>query len=139
MQSRLRACTQNSYAAAICSSESISSDGTRSGEIQVLRVPRDRIPMPPDDGAVPKLVFSIQPGDARFDPPAAIRFPNVDGLPPGRVLALTSFDHDLGAYVVVGTAQVDDDGAFVASEPGQGIVRGGWHFALPPDPTRRRQ
>lgn len=107
-------------------------DGSTSGEVQVVRVNRDKIPMLPPDGTAPRLAFSIQPGDVVFDPPAPIRFPNLEGRAPGEVVKLFSFDHDVGEFVTVGTAQVTADGAFVASEPGQGIVKGGWHLTPPP-------
>ncbi len=45
-------------------------------------------------------------------------YPNTDGLPPGAVVEISSFDHDLGQYVSVGTATVSEDGSTITSDPG---------------------
>jgi hypothetical protein len=107
---------------------------SRTGNVQVITVHNDKIPMLPSDGALPTLTFAIMPHTARFDPPAPIRMPNVDGREAGEVLQLYSYDHDLGMFVVVGTATVSEDGQEIVSEHGQGIIKGGWHY-IPPGPT----
>ncbi len=38
-----------------------------------------------------------------------------------------SFDHDLGQFVSIGTASVSEDGLVIRSDPGVGILKGGWH------------
>jgi hypothetical protein len=38
-----------------------------------------------------------------------------------------SFDHDLGSFVSIGPATVSEDGTVVTSDPGVGVVKGGWH------------
>jgi hypothetical protein len=101
------------------------------GNVQVIRVHRDKIPMTPPDGTLPSIAFAIMPATAHFDPPAPIRFPNVEGRAPGEVVTIYSFDHDLGEFVGVGSATVTEDGQEIASEPGQGIVKGGWHLVPP--------
>ena len=50
-----------------------------------------------------RLAFAILPAGVSFSPAAAIRFPNVDGRKPGEVVAIFSFDHDIGEFVQVGT------------------------------------
>ncbi len=107
--------------------------GSNTGVVQVIRVHRDKIPMVPPDGTLPSLSFAIMPAAAHFDPPAPIRFPNIEGRAPGEIVTIYSYDHDLGAFVGVGTAQVSEDGLELRSEPGQGIVKGGWHL-VPPAP-----
>jgi hypothetical protein len=104
------------------------------GTVQVIRVHNDKIPMVPPEGTAPSIALAIMPADAQFDPPAPIRFPNVEGRAPGEIVTIYSYDHDLGAFVGVGTAQVSEDGLEVASGPGQGIVKGGWHL-IPPTPA----
>jgi hypothetical protein len=42
--------------------------------------------MPPPNGMNPKIVFTIQPEDVRFDPPAPIVYPNVYGYPDGKIM-----------------------------------------------------
>jgi hypothetical protein len=106
--------------------------GSRSGTISVTAVHADKIPMAPGGGMQPRLIVTIQPAGARFDPPAAITFPNVDGLPPGSVTELFSFDHDLGAFVSIGTGTVSEDGLLLRSDPGFGVVQAGWHCGAPP-------
>ena len=111
-------------------------DSGTSGSVSVSQVHKDRVPMPPPNGMNPKIVFTIQPEDVRFDPPAPIVYPNVYGYPPGKIVNLYSFDHDLGQWVSIGTGSVTEDGAFIASDPGVGIIHGGWHFPEPPpEPT----
>ena len=99
-------------------------DGTQTGSVSVTQVHRDKVPMPPPNGLNPKLVFTIQPAGAIFDPPAPISYPNVEGGLPGEIVDLYSFDHDLGQWVVIGTGTVSEDGAFINSDPGVGIIEG---------------
>src|SRR5260221_5866890 len=53
--------------------------------------------------------------------------PNVDGLSPGEITEMYSFDHDLGSFVAIGTGTVSKDGSVIKSDPGVGIIKGGWH------------
>ncbi len=43
-----------------------------------------------------------------------------------------SFDHDLGQFVSIGTGTVSDDGMVLASDPGVGIIKAGWHCGCAP-------
>jgi hypothetical protein len=101
--------------------------GSRSGVVSVTIVHNDKVPMVPNFGQQPQLIVTIQPAGARFDPPARLTLPNVDGLAPGRVTEMYSFDHDLGHFVSIGPATVSDDGTMIVSNPGVGIVKAGWH------------
>jgi len=114
-------------------------NGSREGFITVTYVHTDKVPMTPNLGQQPDFVVTIQPPGVRFDPPAPVAFPNVAGLPPGRVLELMSFDHDVGRFVSIGTGSVSRDGATIASDPGIGIIKGGWHATpgLPPTGAAR--
>ena len=87
----------------------------------------DKVPMPPNFGQQPRFVITIQPGGAHFDPPARVTFPNVDGLAPGQVTELYSFDHDLARFVGIGPGTVTGDGTRIVSDPGVGIAKAGWH------------
>jgi len=102
-------------------------DGTRRGTVSVTVVHADKVPMVPNFGQQPRFIVTIQPPGARFDPPARVTHPNVDGLPPGHVTELYSFDHDMGSFVATGTATVSEDGTQLVSDPGTGILKGGWH------------
>ena len=106
--------------------------GTRSGVVSVTAVHADRVPMAPGAGMQPRLIVTIQPGGAHFDPPAKLTLPNVDGLAPGTVTELFSFDHDIGEFVAIGTGTVSEDGLVVQSDPGFGILEAGWHCGAPP-------
>ncbi len=108
--------------------------GRRSGTITVTPVHSDKVPMPPNFGQQPRFVITIQPGGAHFDPPARVAFPNVDGLAPGQVTELYSFDHDLARFVGIGPGTVTGDGTRIVSDPGVGIAKAGWHGGG--DPTR---
>jgi hypothetical protein len=95
--------------------------------VSVTAVHSDKVPMVPNFGQQPRLIVTIQPAGARFDPPAKLTLPNVEGLEPGEVTELYSFDHDLGHFVSIGPGTVTADGALIVSNPGVGIVKAGWH------------
>ncbi|HUG74074.1 MAG TPA: carboxypeptidase regulatory-like domain-containing protein [Acidimicrobiia bacterium] len=101
--------------------------GGRSGLVSATVVHSDKVPMVPNFGQQPRLIVTIQPAGARFEPPAELSIPNVDGLAPGEVTEMYSFDHDLGHFVSIGPATVSDDGTIVTSNPGVGILKAGWH------------
>ena len=100
-------------------------DGTRSGVLCVTVVDPDKIPMIPNFGQQPRFIATIEPPGVLFDPPAPITIPNLDGLAPGQVTEIYSFDHDLGQFVSIGTGTVSDDGTVIASDPGVGIIKSG--------------
>ncbi len=102
-------------------------NGSKSGVVSATMVHSDRVPMTPNFGQQPRLIVTIQPAGARFDPPARLTLPNVEGLAPGEVTDYYSFDHDLGHFVSIGPGTVSEDGSFVDSNPGVGIVKAGWH------------
>lgn len=101
--------------------------GSRSGVISATVVHGDRVPMVPNFGQQPRFIVTIQPPGAAFEPPARLSLPNVDGLAPGEVTELYSFDHDLASFVSIGPGTVAEDGAVLTSNPGVGIIRAGWH------------
>jgi Glucodextranase, domain B/Bacterial Ig-like domain len=101
--------------------------GSRSGVVSVTVVHNDRVPMVPNFGQQPRLIVTIQPAGARFDPPARLTLPNVEGLTPGAVTEMYSFDHDLGHFVSIGPATVSEDGSVITSNVGVGVIKAGWH------------
>lgn len=101
--------------------------GSRSGVVSATLVHVDKVPMVPNFGQQPRFIVTIQPAGARFDPPARLTMPNVDGFAPGQVTELYSFDHDLGHFVSIGPATVSNDGQRIVSNPGVGILKAGWH------------
>ncbi len=104
------------------------------GPLMLTQIPADRVPMPPPDGSAPTLFSTLQPANIHFDPPVRMQLPNVEGLSPGQVIEIFSFDHDLEEFISVGPGTVTADGAFLVSDPGFGIVKSGWHGASPPPP-----
>jgi hypothetical protein len=38
-----------------------------------------------------------------------------------------SYDHDLAAFVAIGSATVSADGSLITSDPGIGVMKAGWH------------
>lgn len=106
-------------------------DGSKEGRISVTPVNMNQVPMTPPDGLQPLMPFTIQPHGARFDPPAPISFPNVNGSPPGAEVEIYSYDHDLDEFVSIGLGTVSSDGQVVESNPGVGIIKAGW-TVMPP-------
>lgn len=102
-------------------------DGSNEGFISVTQVHADKMPMEPPNGLQPRFIITIQPPGAVFDPPAPITIPNVDGLAPGDITEMYSFDHDMGQFVSIGTGTVSEDGTVIASDPGVGVIKAGWH------------
>jgi hypothetical protein len=108
--------------------------GGRTGTVSATLVHADRIPMAPGFGQQPNFIVTIQPPGVHFDPPARLTLPNTDGLAPGASTEMYSFDHDLGQFVTIGSATVSDDGSVITSDPGVGIIKGGWHAGGDPVP-----
>ncbi len=106
----------------------------RPGKVTVTQVHSDRIPMAPADGLQPTLILTIQPPNVAFDPPAQIAYPNSEGLTPGEITEMYSFDHDLGRFVSTGPGTVSEDGSVIRSNAGFGVVKGGWHCGGPSRP-----
>jgi hypothetical protein len=98
-------------------------------------VHNDKIPMPPGFGQQPRFIATIQPSGTIFDPPAPMCIPNLDALPPGQKAEMYSFDHDMGQFVSIGPGTVSDDGLSLCSDPGIGLLKGGWHCGGNPQPT----
>jgi hypothetical protein len=101
--------------------------GSRSGCLTVTPVNGDKVPMSPGFGQQPRFVVTIQPVGTVFNPPAKLTLPNVDGLAPRQVTEMYSYDHDLAAFVAIGTGTVSEDGSLIASDPGVGVIKAGWH------------
>jgi hypothetical protein len=102
-------------------------DESTEGLVNVTQVNSDKVPMVPPDGMQWPIVVTIQPATVHFDPPAPFTLPNLEGIPPGGKVEMYSFDHDLGDFVSIGTGTVSEDGSVVRSDPGFGVVKGGWH------------
>lgn len=101
--------------------------GSKQGCITVTPVNGDKVPMAPGFGQQPRFIVTIQPVGTTFNPPAPITLPNVDGLRPKAVTEMYSYDHDLGMFIAIGTGTVSDDGSVIASNPGVGVLKAGWH------------
>lgn len=109
--------------------------GARAGCVSVTPVNGDKVPMAPGFGQQPRFVVTIQPVGTVFNPPARITLPNVDGLAPRQVTEMYSYDHDLAAFVSIGTGTVSEDGSLIASDPGVGVIKAGWHCGGNPNPV----
>lgn len=107
--------------------------GSRQGCVTVTPVNGDKVPMSPGFGQQPRFIVTIQPVGTKFDPPAPMTLPNVDGLKPNAVTEMYSYDHDLGMFVAIGTGTVSADGSVIASNPGVGVLKAGWHCGGDPN------
>ena len=94
--------------------------------------------MPPPDGVIPSVAWTLQPAGVHFDPPAQLTLPNSDGLLPGSIIEIYQFDHDIFEFVSVGRATVSEDGLTMTTDPGFGVSRTGWG-APRPRPRRPTQ
>jgi hypothetical protein len=108
-------------------------NGQKSGQLSVTPVNASKIPMPPPNGMQPQFIVTIQPVGAQFDPPAPLSLPNVDGHPPGAQVEMYSYDHDLEEFVSIGLGTVSSDGSVIASNPGVGVIKAGWHCGSQPN------
>ena len=109
--------------------------GSRQGCVTVTPVNGDKVPMSPGFGQQPRFIVTIQPVGTKFDPPAPMTLPNVDGLKPNAVTEMYSYDHDLGMFVAIGTGTVSTDGSVIVSNPGVGVLKAGWHCGGDPNTT----
>ncbi|MGK0189489.1 MAG: alpha-tubulin suppressor-like RCC1 family protein [Verrucomicrobiales bacterium] len=113
-------------------------NGTRGGMVGIAPVDPDRLPGALPDGLKFPLVITVQTdGATNFDQPVPVKFPNLPDpvtgeiLSPGSKSALWSFNHDSGAWGIVGPMTVTPDGRHIASDPGIGILAPGWHGSQP--------
>lgn len=107
-------------------------DGSREGLISVTAVNAGTVPMAPPNGMQPQFIVTIQPTGTKFDPPARLTLPNFDGHAPGAQAEMYSYDHDLEEFVTIGLGTVSEDGSVIASNPGVGVIKAGWHCGSQP-------
>lgn len=114
-------------------------NGTRGGKVGITPVSPDRLPGPLPSGLQFPLVITVQTdGALNLDRPAPVCFPNLpdpgtgEPLRPGEKNYLYSFNHKKGEWEAIGAMTVSQDGRFICSDPGVGIVQPGWHGSGPP-------
>lgn len=107
-------------------------DGSKEGNISVTTVNASKVPMAPPNGMQPQFIVTIQPAGAKFDPPAPLTLPNVDGHAPGAQVEMFSYDHDLEEFVAIGLGTVSKDGTLIKTNPGVGVIKAGWHCGAQP-------
>lgn len=107
-------------------------DGSKEGYISVTPVNANKVPMAPPNGMQPQFIVTIQPTGAKFDPPAPLTLPNVDGHLAGAQVEMFSYDHDLEEFVTIGLGTVSEDGTVVNTNKGIGVIKAGWHSGAQP-------
>ena len=100
--------------------------------VSLNQVHVDDIPMQPEDGVAPPFAWTLQPGEATFDPPVSVTYPNIAGLPPGAVAYFLSFNHDTSRFDIVASGSTSPDGSTITSDPDDGIAVAGWGCNCPP-------
>ena len=105
---------------------------TNTALVSLNQVHHDQIPMPMPDGASPPFAWTLQPGGAHFDPPIAIEYPNMSGLPAGAIAYFLSFNHDTERFEIVASGHVTPDASTILSDPGAGLTIAGWGCNCPP-------
>ena len=115
-----------------------SDDGNKGGSVGIAPVEPDRLPSPLPEGLELPLVITVQTdGPTNFDRPVPVTFPNLpdpvtgEKLGPGEKSALWSFNHDTGKWEIVGPMTVTEDGNFVETDAGVGLLQPGWHGTRP--------
>lgn len=88
----------------------------RTGLLNMVRIPKHRLPGGMPGGQVSDVVFSIQPSGIRFDPPARITLPNDDGFLPGEQVPIMQVNPDTGSWEQVGTGTVNAAGKVIVSD-----------------------
>lgn len=107
-------------------------DGKKTGRLSVTSVNASKIPMAPPNGMQPQFIVTIQPIGAKFDPPAKLSLPNVDGHKSGAQVEMYSYDHDLEEFVSIGLGTVNAEGSVIISNNGVGVIKAGWHCGSQP-------
>ncbi|HED35403.1 MAG TPA: hypothetical protein ENJ08_14500, partial [Gammaproteobacteria bacterium] len=113
-------------------------DGTNvqgSIDVSATPVPLSELPMalPASAGANAGSFVTIQPPTATFDPALDLTIPNDQGLPPGTLVDIYSFDHDLNDWVNRSAESgnqgvVSADGTLIEAK--NVISKGGWNGPL---------
>jgi alpha-tubulin suppressor-like RCC1 family protein len=80
-------------------------------------VHHDALPIPLPDGASPPFAWALEPGDAQFNPPVHIEYPNLSGFPPGAQINFLGFSHQTERFEIVASGRVDATGAKIVQEP----------------------
>ena len=100
-------------------------------QLSISLVPEGLAPAALPEALDPGLLITIQPVGVTFDPPAPLRFPNMDGLPANSETNLWSLDPVSGRFIIVGRGMVSSDGEWIETFSG-GVRAADWHLFLPP-------
>ncbi len=113
------------------------SDGTipspsNPATLSLTQVHYDDVPMALPGGVATQFAWTLQPSQARFDPPVEITYPNMSGLPAGAAAYFLSFEHGTNAFEIAASGRVSDDASEIVSDPGSGLYVAGWGGNCPP-------
>ncbi len=100
--------------------------------VSLNQVHTDSVPMPIPDGASPPFAWTLQPARATFDPPIALEYPNMSGLPAGAIAYFLTYNHDTEKFEIFASGHVTNDGSTILSDPGAGLRVSGWGCNCPP-------
>ena len=100
--------------------------------LSLTQVHYDDVPMALPGGVATQFAWTLQPSQARFDPPVEITYPNMSGLPAGAAAYFLSFEHGTNAFEIAASGRVSDDASEIVSDPGSGLYVAGWGGNCPP-------
>jgi hypothetical protein len=106
-------------------------DGSKHGKINMMMISSDRTSVPPLAVAVPETVVALEPSGLQFNQPIELTLPNVNEFPPGLQVVILSKNSKKGIWEIDGVARVDDAGASIVTEEGQGITHFSEVYAAP--------
>ncbi|MCI0635898.1 MAG: hypothetical protein L0206_18570, partial [Actinobacteria bacterium] len=89
-------------------------------------------PRPLPDDMDLSVYIALQPFGVKYDPPAPIAFPNVEGFPVGAIVDIFGLNHDTGRMEKLGEGQVTPDG--MVSSIGGVVRNNSWHGFVPQPP-----
>lgn len=103
--------------------------GEMKNVINIAEIDAEKTSVPAPDFAVPDKVYSLEPSGVTFSEPVKLTLPNENEFAEGTPVIIMSKNSDTGLWEIDGAGKVN--GAFIETEPGQGITHFSEVYAVP--------